>query len=309
MGRMHVAVLGANAVGRDLAQVLATAGHTVGLQDAEANPVMDAIDHVERRLRASVDAGDLRAADREDALDRLDATTGLEAAVGEADLVVVTETADVGDLQARLADLEPMIGRETVVATTGAEPSITAAAAGLRHPDRAVGLTLDDPLDAAIVEVIVADQTSADTVERVEALFADLDRATAVAADHPGLVSTRLTVAVEVEAMRIVEDGVASVPDVDDAYALRHGHPMGPLERADRAGLDRRLETLTALEESLGERFAPPGLLADLVADGRTGAESRGGFYEWENGEPVGSALPDPGIVDRAGAPDDPDHR
>jgi len=306
---MHVAVLGANAVGRDLAHVLATGGHMVRVHDTEANAVMDAIDHVERRLRESVDVGDLRAADRDDALDRLDATTGLEAAVGEAALVIVTETRDVGDLQARLADLEALIDRETVVATTGAETSITAAAAGLRHPDRAVGLTLDEPFDAAIVEVIVADQTSAGTVERVETLFTDLDRATAVVADHPGVVSTRLTVAVEAEAMRVVEDGVASVPDVDDAYALRQGHPTGPLERADRAGLDRRLETLTALEESLGERFAPPGLLADLVADGRTGVESGEGFYEWENGEPVGSGLPDPSIVDRAGAPDDPDHR
>lgn len=270
---------------------------------------MDAIDHVERRLRAEVDAGDLTAADREATLDRLDATTGLEAAVGEAGIVVVTEPGDLGDLQARLADLEEQIRREAIVATTGPETSITAAAAGLRHPDRAVGLGLDDPLESPVVEVIVADQTSTETVERVEALFTDLDRATAVVADHPGVVSVRLTLAAEVEAMRLVEDGVATVTDIDDAYALRHGHPMGPLERADRAGLDGRFETLSSLADALGERFAPPGILADLVADGRTGAEAGAGFYEWENDEPVGSALPDPGVVEREDAPDDPDRR
>lgn len=306
---MHIAVLGANAVGRDLAHVLAIAGHRVRLHDAEANAVMDAIDRVERRLRADVDDGELSRADREDALDRLDATTGLEAAVGEAGLVVVTETADVDELQTRLAELEDLLGRETILATTGQETSITAAAAGLRHPDRALGLILSDPLDSAVLEVIVADQTSAETVERVERLVADLDRATAVVADHPGVISTRLTAAVEVEAMRVVEDGVASVTDVDDAYALGHGHPVGPLERADRAGLDRRLETFSALEAALGDRFAPPTLLADLVADGRTGADAGGGFYEWENDEPVGSALPDPGVIDRSDAPDDPAHR
>lgn len=305
---MHVAVLGAGNLGRDLAQVVATAGHTVRLHDAEANVVMDAIDDVERRLRDAVDAGDLAEADREDTLDRVDATTGLEAAVGEADLVVETNETDAGELQERFADLEERVERETIVATTARDVSITAAAAGLRHPDRAIGLGLGDPLDAPVVELVVADQTSAETLDRVESLVADLDRVGAVVRDTPGAVSTRLALVAEVEAMRLVEDGIAAVPDIDDAFALRFDHPVGPLERADRAGLERRLDTLEYLAEQLGERFAPPPVLEDLVAAGQTGMETGAGFYEWENDEPIGSALPDPDVVERVAGPDDPAH-
>lgn len=305
---MHVAVLGAGNLGRDLAQVVATAGHTVRLHDAEANVVMDAIDDVERRLRDAVDAGDLAEADREDTLDRVDATTGLEAAVGEADLVVETNETDAGELQERFADLEERVERETIVATTARDVSITAAAAGLRHPDRAIGLGLGDPLDAPVVELVVADQTSAETLDRAESLVADLDRVGAVVRDTPGAVSTRLALVAEVEAMRLVEDGVAAVPDIDDAFALRFDHPVGPLERADRAGLERRLDTLEYLAEQLGERFAPPPVLEDLVAAGQTGMETGAGFYEWENDEPIGSALPDPDVVERVAGPDDPAH-
>lgn len=305
---MHVAVLGAGNLGRDLAQVVATAGHTVRLHDAEANVVMDAIDDVERRLRDAVDAGDLAEADREDTLDRVDATTGLEAAVGEADLVVETNETDAGELQERFADLEERVERETIVATTARDVSITAAAAGLRHPDRAIGLGLGDPLDAPVVELVVADQTSAETLDRAESLVADLDRVGAVVRDTPGAVSTRLALVAEVEAMRLVEDGIAAVPDIDDAFALRFDHPVGPLERADRAGLERRLDTLEYLAEQLGECFAPPPVLEDLVAAGQTGMETGAGFYEWENGEPIGSALPDPDVVERVAGPDDPAH-
>lgn len=303
---MHVAVLGAGNWGRDLAQAAAVAGHDVRLHDAEANVVMDAIDDVERRLRDAVDAGELSRADREETLDRVDATTGLDAAVGDADLVVETANADASALQERFAELEEHVERDAVIATTAGDVSITAAAAGLRHPDRAIGLRIQEPLSTPVCEVVVADQTAESALERVEEFAESLGCVAAVVRDRPGVVSTRLALATEVEAMRIVEDGVAAVPDVDAAVAERHGHPMGPLERADRAGLDRRLETLEYLAAELGERFRPPAVLEDLVVDGHTGADSGAGFYEWENEEPVGSALPEPDVVDRTAGPDDP---
>lgn len=303
---MNIAVLGADTGGRDLAQATAAAGHTVRLHDADANAVMDAIDDVERRLRDAVDAGELTHAEREATVDRVDATTGLEAAVAEADLVLETGTNAATALQERFAELEERVERDKIIATTARDTSLTAAAAGLRHPDRAIGVRLRDPLAAPVVEIVVADQTAAETLERVEEFVESLDRVAAVARDIPGAVSTRLALAAEVEAMRLVEDGVAAVPDVDAAFALRYDHPMGPLERADRAGLDRRLSTLEYLAEHLGDRFEPPALLADLVAEGHTGAESGAGFYEWDNDEPSGSALPEPDVVERVAGPDDP---
>lgn len=303
---MKVTVLGAGDLGRDFAQVAAKAGHTVRLHDGDANAVMDAIDDVERRLQEAVDAGTLAETDREAALDRLDATTDHDAAVDDADLVLVTEAESERGLQELFADLEERIDREAIVASTARTVSITTAAAGLRHPDRAVGLHVQTPLDTPVIEVVVADQAAASTIERVEKMVEGLDRTAAVVRDHPGLVSARLALATEVEAMRLVEEGVAAVPDVDEAFALRYDLPMGPLERADRAGLDRRLDSLEYLAEGLGERFAPPQVLRDIVDEGHTGIESGTGFYEWEDGEPAASALPDPNVAERVAGPDDP---
>jgi len=303
---MDVAVLGADSLGRDLAAVAARAGHVVHLHDAEATAAMDAIDEVERSFDDAVAAGELSATERDAAVERLDATTGLEAAVGDAAFVVVTGRTDEADLQSLFAEVEDHVDRESVVATTACEGSVTAAAAGLRHPDRAIGLHVTDPRSASLIEVVVPDQADADTVDRATEFVDGLGLVPVVVADVPGVVSTRLALASEVEAMLMVVNGVASVADVDDAVARTHDHPVGPLERADRAGLDARLASLERLADALGERFRPPGILADLVDAGHTGMRAGEGFYVWENGTPTESALPDPDVVDRVAGPDDP---
>jgi 3-hydroxybutyryl-CoA dehydrogenase len=303
---MDVAVLGAGRVGRGVAQVCALAGHDVSLQDDEANVVMDGIDAVERSLGDAVEAGTLDRTARDDAVDGLDGTTGLEAAVGAADVVVETQGSDAGTLRERFADVEALCGRETLIATGVRAVSVTAAAAGLRHPDRAVGLVFRDPLESPLVEVVVADQTTRETADAAVAFVEGLDRHPILVADEPGEATTRLVLAQEVEAMRLVEAGVASVPAVDEALRLGYDEPAGARERADRAGLDERLATLEALAEDLGPRFEPPAVLRDLVDDGRTGAAAGEGFYVWENGEPVEPALPGPEIPRRSAGPDDP---
>lgn len=305
---MDVSVLGAGGLGRDLAELAARAGHDVSLHDEEATVVMDAVDDVERRLAEAIDAGEATRTDRDETLERLDATTGLEAAVGDAELVIETAIATEGALQERFATLEELVARDAVLATTLEDSSVTVAAAGLRHPDRSIGLFVPDPLGATVVEVVVAEQTSRETLDRVESFVDGLDLEAAVVRDAPGLLSTRVALAAEVEAMRLVGEGLAGVEAVDAALTGRYDHPAGPLERADRAGLDRRLSTLEYLADGLGERFRPPPLLSDLVGSGHTGAESGQGFYRWENGEPVGSALPDPDVVERVAGPDDPAH-
>jgi len=127
--------------------------------------------------------------------------------------------------------------------------------------------------------------------------------------DTPGRASARLALALEVEAMWMVADGVASVEAVDETLTVGQDHPVGPLERADRAGLDDRLDRLQALAENLGVRFQPPSLLAERVAAGATGSDAGEGFYVWEGGEPAESALPEPTLARPEDRPDDPAHR
>ncbi len=302
---MDVAVLCAGPAGRAIAQLCAVAGHAVSLHDETVAAAMDGIDTVEQRLDDAVDAGEIESGTRATAVENLEATTGLDAAVAGADVVLETTTVESSALQKRFAEIEEYADRETLVAPTG-DVSVTAAAAGLRHPDRAVGLRFRDPLERPLVEVVVAEQTSRETSERASGFVEGLDRSPVVVRDAPGAVATRTILALEVEAMRVVDEGVAGVEAVDDALELGHDHPTGPLENADRAGLGGRLETLEHLRGRLGERFDPPDLLRDLVAEGNTGLAIGEGFYVWEDGRPVEPAVSIPGVSRPESGPDDP---
>jgi 3-hydroxybutyryl-CoA dehydrogenase len=290
---MDVAVRGAGERGRDVARVAAAAGHAVALYDDNANAAMDAIDAIEGRVSDAA------------TVDRLTATTGLESAVADADVAVETATADGTALRERLAAVEDAADREALLAVV-TDVSVTAAAAGLRHPDRAVGVRFRSLAEAPLVEVVVADQTTAATCERAQSFVAGLDRSPVVVRDAPGGASARLALALEAEAMRLVDAGVAGVAAVDEALVLGYGHPAGPLEQADRAGLDDRLADLEELASAVGERFAPPDVLRERVADGATGRAAGEGFYRWEDGEPVEPAVPDPDLPRSDDGPEDP---
>jgi 3-hydroxybutyryl-CoA dehydrogenase len=226
--------------------------------------------------------------------------------VADAAVVVETTTADVSELQELFADIEADLEREALVVPSASGVAVTAAAAGLRHPDRAVGLQFRDPLAAPLVEVVVAEQTTDETATQAEEFVDGLDRSPVLVRDGPGAAATRVELALEAEAMRLVADESAGVEAVDATLTLGYDHPMGPLERADSAGLRSRLETFDYLHAELGPRFEPPPILRELVASGHTGAPSGEGFYVWENGVATESALPDPAIPGRKRRPDDP---
>lgn len=304
---MDVAVLGAETAGRGIAQACAAAGHAVALYDDDVNAVMDGIDAVEAGLDDAVAAGDVTAAARDDAVDRIEGTTGLEAAVGDA--AVVVEATD-GDRDARrtlFADVEELVGAETLLATSATTVSVTAVATGLRQPGRAVGLHFVAPGDAGLVEVVVAEQTTQSTRDRATEFVAGLDREPVVVRDVPGFATKRLTLALGVEAMTMVDERVAGVEAIDRAVERGADHPVGPLAAADIAGLDARLAELEYLGESLGERFAPPPVLREKVERGHLGRKNGEGFYVWEGGEPVEPSDPDPTPSLRADEPADPD--
>jgi len=302
---MDVAVLGAGTAGREIAQLCTRAGEGVNLYAEDATAVMDGIDAVERRLD---DAAAGVTGDGTAPQDRLEGTTGLEAAVADAAVVIETAIEDASGLQRRFAAIEDHVARETLVATSRSTVRVTAAAAGLRHPDRALGLQFHRPLTSPLVEVVVAEQTTRSATDRARTFVEGLGAPAVTVGDTPGHAATRLGLALEAEAMRMVADGVAGVAGVDETLRQRYDHPVGPLEQADRAGLENRLDTLTALAEALGPRFAPPQLLEQRVAAGATGSDAGEGFYVWEGDEPTEPALPDPALARDDGGLDDPAH-
>jgi 3-hydroxybutyryl-CoA dehydrogenase len=289
---MELAVLGASDTARKLTRLCAGAGYDVRVHAHDATAVMDAIDAVEGQLDDPAAA----------AHDRIEGTTGLEAAVSDADLVVETSIDDAGRLQERFAVVEEHADRETLITTSQPTVSVTAAAAGLRRPDRALGLQVHRPLTAPLVEIVVTDQTTRSATDRVQTFAAGLDAVDIVVGDTPGRATARLGLALEAEAMRLVDTGAASVTAVDEALVAGYDHAVGPLERADRTGLDERLAALERLADALGDRFAPPAVLEDRVAAGATGRDAGEGFYSWDDGEPTESALsvsPAPDEVDK----------
>ena len=290
-GCMNVAVLGTGATGRDIAVRCAKAGHAVSVQAGDATEAMNLVDDIEGVLFNAVESGQLSESLKDEALGHLQATTNLGGATAESDIVFDTATTGADAIQERFAEIESSVGQETLIVTSQPGVSVTAGAAGLRHPDRALGMHFVDAPDAAVVELIVPDGTAEESVERAESFVSELGATPVRVRDAPGLVSARVRLAIEAEAMRAIDDDVAGVDAVDTVLKEGYDYPEGPLVRADRIGLDERLETLQALTEALGPRFEPPAVLERLVDEGKTGAAVGEGFYHWERGEPVEPAV------------------
>ena len=275
-------------MGAGIAGLCARAGHDVWLQDVDGDALEAARDRIAATLDGAVERSILTDAERTEALARLETTTDLAAAANEATLVVeaVPETRDLKEeVHAAVAEAAPA---DATLATNTSSLSVTGLAAALDRPERFVGLHFFNPPHAmALVEVVRGERT-ADTTERFAVDFVEgLDKVPVVVDDTPGFATSRLGVALGAEAMRMVEQGVASVADVDRAMELGYNHPMGPLELTDVVGLDVRLEILEYLREELGERFRPPQVLRRKVRAGKLGKKSGEGFYVWEDGEPV----------------------
>jgi 3-hydroxybutyryl-CoA dehydrogenase len=169
-----------------------------------------------------------------------------------------------------------------LIASNTSSLSITRISAGMNHPQRFLGMHFFNPVPLmALLEVVVGEQTGAANCDLAVELSKRLGKEPIVVQDAPGFASSRLGVCIGLEAMRMVEDGVASAADIDKAMELGYRHPMGPLRLTDLVGLDVRLGIAEYLCEKLGDRFAPPQILRDMVAEGKLGKKSGEGFYKW----------------------------
>ncbi|WP_435116217.1 3-hydroxyacyl-CoA dehydrogenase family protein [Halolamina sp. C58] len=288
---MHVAVLGAGTMGHGIAQVSAMAGHDVWMRDVEREFVDDGLDAIESNLQGGVERDKLTEAEKEATLERISGTTSLEEAVGDAEVVIEAVPEQMEIKQETFADVESHVADGTIIASNTSSLSLTEIASALDRPDRAVGLHFFNPVHIMeLVEIVVAEQTSDQTLERAREFVEGIDRTPVEVTDSPGFASSRLGVALGVEAMRMVQEGVASPEDIDAAMELGYNHPQGPIALGDVVGLDVRLDILEHLREELGERFRPPQILKRKVRAGKLGKKTGEGFYLWENGEIVGTS-------------------
>jgi len=308
---MHVAVLGAGTMGHGIAQVVAMTGHDVVLRDIEPSYVENGFENIESTLQGGVDRGKVTLETKRDTLERLEGTTDLETAVNEADLVIEAVPEDLELKRETFAAVEAAAPDNALVASNTSSLSLTAIASELEEPDRAIGLHFFNPVHLMeLVEIVVPEQASQTTVERAETFVDGIGKTPIVVRDSAGFATSRLGVTLGVEAIRMLEEGVAGPREIDAAMSLGYNHPMGPIELGDVVGLDVRLDILEHLRSELGERFKPPQLLRQKVRAGKLGRKTGEGFYEWEDGEIVGvsgqfrtvgrnSVASGPGVTDR----------
>lgn len=285
-GGPRLAVLGAGTMGHGIAQVAALAGYEVRLFDIQP----DALDAARDRIEANLDGGIRRGKVTQDERDRVDArltfTRYLREAAEDVELVIEAVPEQLDLKRKILLACAEAAAEGAVLATNTSSLSISRIADELPGPERVVGMHFFNPVHImALVEIVRGPETADETVARAREAAERMGKTPIVIADSPGFASSRLGVALGLEAIRMVEEGVASPQDIDTAMTLGYRHPMGPLRLGDLVGLDVRLDIARYLHDALGSpAFEPPALLERMVAEGRLGRKTGRGFYEWDDG-------------------------
>ena len=283
MSRGQVAVVGAGTMGHGIAYAAAVAGFDVSLTDSRPDALPAAIRRIGDLLTGGVQRGKLAEADLAAVAARLRADRDLAGAVRGADIVIEAVTEDLGVKQRLFATLEEAAPPGALLATNTSSLSVASIAAAVRDPGRVVGMHFFNPVHAMkLVEVVTHPGATTGAVERAVIFARALGKEAIVVKDAPGFASSRLGMALGLEAMRMLEEGVASAEDIDRAMELGYNHPMGPLKLSDLVGLDVRLAIAEYLYRTLEDpQFEPPRILRDKVAKGELGKKSGKGFYVW----------------------------
>lgn len=274
-----VGVIGGGRMGAGIAHAFLLAGSRVVVVERDATSADAAIQRIGDGIG--------RSADRDPAVDAVETSGRLSvatdvAAFGEAGLVIEAVPEDRVLKEEALSRVERVLTADAVLASNTSSISIDDLALARRAPERFLGLHFFNPVpSSALVEIVRGAATAPEVITAARDWVTVLGKTPIVVADSPGFASSRLGVALGLEAIRMLEEGVASATDIDAAMTLGYRHPAGPLRTTDIVGLDVRLGIAQELARELGERFEPPALLRLLVAEGRLGRKSGAGFYDW----------------------------
>lgn len=281
-----IAVIGAGTMGHGIAQVAAAAGFRVSLNDVDRESLARGVAAIERNLAKGIQLGKLTEDDRDTTLQHIHGTTDLKQCAS-ADLIIEAAPETLVLKQEILRQLESESDHPFIFASNTSSLSITQLASAARRPEAVVGMHFFNPVHIMrLVEIVVGNSTSEQTVSAVTNVGRKMRKEPIVVKDVPGFASSRLGVALGLEAMRMFEQGVASVQDIDTAMELGYNHPMGPLKLTDLIGLDVRLNIAEYLHRELGsEAFRPPEVLRRMVSEGKLGKKTGQGFYDWSKEE------------------------
>lgn len=276
----RVGVIGGGRMGGGIAHAFLMAGSRVTVIEREPIALQAAVERIERSVAKSIELG-AADANLDEVTQRLQVVLDYDQ-LRDCGLVVEAVFEDFDVKIEALTAAEAVLGDQAVLASNTSSISLADLAEPLNRPERFLGLHFFNPVPASkLIEVVIAPKTGQDVVAAAPRWVEQLGKTPVVVKDSPGFASSRLGVAIALEAIRMVEEGVASAQDIDAAMELGYRHPQGPLKTTDIVGLDVRLGIAEYLSEHLGERFAPPQLLREMVERGELGRKSGKGFYDW----------------------------
>ena len=275
-----VGVLGGGRMGAGIAHAFLIKGADVLVVERDDVSAEGARERVESAALKSIERGAVDA-NFDELASRLTVSTDYDAFTGRQ--LVVEAVPEDWDLKVTaLRGIEERLAEDGFIASNTSSLSVNGLARELKRPENFLGLHFFNPVPAStLIEVVLGERTSPQLAAEAKTWVEALGKTAVVVNDAPGFASSRLGVAIALEAMRMVEEGVASAEDIDNAMVLGYKHPTGPLKTTDIVGLDVRLGIAEYLQSTLGDRFAPPQILRDKVARGELGRKTGKGFFDW----------------------------
>lgn len=278
-----LAVVGSGTMGHGIGQLAAMQGISVRVFDVDDAAFSRAQDSVRSSLDRFVRKGTVSQEESDEIVNRIDWTTDLGTALDGAE-AVIEAVPEVLELKQKVfTDLDARTDPSVLLATNTSQLSITSIASAAKNPERVTGMHFfNPPVVMKLVEVIRGTLTTDEMLQRTIDLAHQLGKETIVCQrDTPGFITTRAIMALRLECIRIFEEGIASIEDLDKAMRLAFNHPMGQFELNDYNGLDIALQGSRNLREAYGERFAPPPSLVARVSAGQLGRKTGSGWYDY----------------------------
>jgi 3-hydroxybutyryl-CoA dehydrogenase len=279
-----VGVVGAGSMGSGIANLAAISGYKVILRDVEQRFLDKGLTRINQFMEKSVSKGKLTKEEKTEVLGKIHSTTDLEA-LNEADIVIEAIIENLDAKKSVFAELDRIVPEGVILTTNTSSMSITEIASATNRPERVAGLHFFNPAQLMkLVEVVRGYNTSDETVEELKAFSKTLMKEPVVVnKDIPGFIVNRIMIPQFIEAIRLLEEGVASAKDIDKAVKLGLNYPMGPFELQDYAGVDIGYYVMEYMAKEFNDtRFAPPMLMKQLMRANRLGRKTKAGFYDYE---------------------------